>query len=239
MAIITRDVDYEHDGVALRGQLALDDATDGPRPLVLVSHAWAGRSPFEDDKARALAELGYAGFALDLYGAGVLGNSTEENSALMTPFIEDRALLQDRLRSALAAARAQDEVDPGRCAAIGFCFGGLCVLDLARCGTDLRGVVSVHGLFMPADNVAGTSITAKVLALHGWDDPMATHEQALALTQEMTAAGADWQLHVYGNTMHAFTNPAADDPDFGTVYDANADRRAWQSIRNFLAEVLA
>ncbi len=239
MTIITREVDYQHNGVGLCGQLAFDDARPGPLPLVLVSHAWAGRGPFENAKAEALAELGYAGFALDLYGKGVLGGDPEENGRLMAPFIEDRAMLQDRMAAALTVARAQPEVDPGRTAAIGFCFGGLCVLDLARCGTDLRGVVSFHGLFMPADNVAGTKIVAKVLALHGWDDPMATHDQAVALTRELTEAGADWQLHVYGNTMHAFTNPDANAPDMGTVYNPVAERRAWRSMVDFLDEVLA
>jgi dienelactone hydrolase len=238
MSIQTRTIDYVHNGTLLEGVLAFDDAQAGPRPAVLVSHAWAGRDAFAVGKARALAELGYAGFALDMYGKGVLGSGPEENAKLMGPFIEDRALLQSRQQAALETVRLQPEVDAGRVAAIGFCFGGLCVLDLARSGADLRGVVSFHGLFTPPGNIAGRRILAKVLALHGYDDPMAKPEQMLALADELTQAGADWQIHAYGGTVHAFTNPQANDPGFGTVYKAEADRRSWQSMGNFLAEVL-
>ena len=237
MSIKTRNIEYEHDGTLLEGLLAWDDTIDGPRPGVLVSHAWAGRSPFEDAKAEALAELGYCGFALDLYGKGVRGNSVEENSALMQPLLDDRPRLQARMQTALAVLREQPEVDPASVGAIGFCFGGLCVLDLARIGADIAGVVSFHGLFGAPDNTAGTAITARVLALHGWDDPMATPDQVLALADELTAAGADWQVHAYGNTKHAFTNPEANDQDLGTVYDAGADRRSWVALQAFLTEL--
>lgn len=237
MSIKTRSIEYEHDGTLLEGLLAWDDRIDAPRPGVLVSHAWSGRSPFENAKAEALAELGYCGFALDLYGKGVRGNSVEENSALMQPWLDDRPRLQARMGQSLTVLREQPEVDPARVGAIGFCFGGLCVLDLARSGADVAGVVSFHGLFGAPDNTAGTPITARVLALHGWDDPMATPDQVLALADELTAAAADWQLHAFGNTQHAFTNPDANDPDFGTVYDAAADRRSWIAMQDFLTEL--
>ena len=204
-----------------------------------VAHAWAGRGEFEQDKAIKLAELGYVGFALDMYGKGVLGSGPEENTVLMTPFMENRQLLQERMDLAIAVLRDQEEVDAGAVAAMGFCFGGLCVLDLARTGSDVRGVVSFHGLFMPPGNTDGKTITAKVLCLHGYDDPMAQPQSMLDLAAELTAAGADWQVHAYGNTVHAFTNPAADDKAAGTAYDANADRRSWQTLRDFLGEVLA
>jgi dienelactone hydrolase len=129
--------------------------------------------------------------------------------------------------------------DSGKIAAIGFCFGGLCVLDLARTGIDIQGVVSFHGLLGAPGNTAGNIIKAKVLVLHGNDDPLAPVEQVLAIEKELTAAKADWQLHSYGNTLHAFTNPLANDPSFGTVYQPDADRRSWQAMRNFLAEVFA
>jgi dienelactone hydrolase len=221
----------------LEGFLAWDDAVDGPRPGVMVSHAWAGRGELEDGKAIALAELGFAGFALNLYGKGVQGTSTEENAALMQPFLDDREMLQQRLLLSLNTMREQPEVDAGKVAAIGFCFGGLCVLDLARTGEDLAGVVSFHGLFGSPGNTAGNTIRAKVLACHGWDDPMATPDQVLGLAEEMTGQGADWQLHAYGNTMHAFTNPEANDPGFGTVYNERADRRSWAAMTNFLNEI--
>jgi dienelactone hydrolase len=134
--------------------------------------------------------------------------------------------------------RAQDDVDESRVAAIGFCFGGLCVLDLARSGADINGVASFHGLLTPPPDSDDARISSKVLVMHGWDDPMATPEHLVALGRELTRKEADWQFHAYGNTMHAFTNPLADNPDFGTVYQADADRRSWASMKAFLSEVL-
>lgn len=237
MAIRHRLIDYSDGDVLLEGRLSHDDAIAGPRPGVLVSHTIAGRGPLEENKAERLAEAGYAAFALDLYGKGVRGETLEENRALMDAQLADRAAMQRRLLVSLSTMRDQEEVDAGRCAAIGFCFGGLCVLDIARTGEDLAGVVSFHGLLGAPGNTAGNRILSRVLVLHGWDDPMATPESVDALAAEMSAMGADWQLHAYGNTMHAFTNPAANDRDRGTVYDAVADRRAWQAMLNFFDEL--
>lgn len=237
MGIQTRLVEYKDGNTLLEGMLAWDDSVDEARPGVLVSHAWRGRTEFEDGKAVKLAELGYAAFALDLYGKGVRGNSVEENSALMQPFIDDRAMLQQRLLLSLGVLREQREVDAARVAAIGFCFGGLCVLDIARSGEDLAGVVSFHGLLGAPASEGGDPIRARVLVLHGWDDPMGPPEHVLALSKELSLRGADWQLHAYGNTMHAFTNPAADDQAMGTVYHPSADRRSWAAMRNFLDEL--
>jgi dienelactone hydrolase len=239
MTIHTRQVDYTDGEVDLEGYFATDDAASGQRPGILVAHAWSGRSPFEDAKAEALATLGYSAFALDVYGKGVRGNSAEENAALMQPLLDDRALLVRRLRAALDALREQPEVDALKTGAIGFCFGGLCVLDLARSGADVAGVASFHGLFHPPPPEFKSAIKARVLALHGWDDPMVPPQQVEALATELTAAGADWQLHACGSTMHAFTNPQAADPARGTVYDATADSRSWIAMKNFFAEVFA
>lgn len=237
MSLQHRPVDYRDGDTLLEGRVAWDDRFAGPRPGVLVAHAWGGRSDFEDGKADYLAGLGYAGFALDLYGKGIRGSNPEENAALMQPFLDDRAMLQRRLRASLAAMRELPEVDANRVAAIGFCFGGLCVLDLARTGEDIAGVVSLHGLLGAPGNTGGNTISAKVLALHGWDDPMATPDHVQVLADELTAMGADWQLHAYGNTMHAFTNPAANAPDMGTVYNAAADKRSALAMTNFLEEL--
>ena len=238
MTIQTRKIEYQHEGVVLEAVLAWDDSTLAPRPAVMVSHAWGGRDEFAVNKASALADLGYVGFALDLYGKGIIGSGPEENAKLMGQFMEDRSLLQSRMMVALDTVRNQPEVDAGRVGAIGFCFGGLCVLDLARSGAALKGVVSFHGLLVPPGNTDGKAIKAKVLVLHGYDDPMATPEQMVALANELTKAEADWQIHAYGGTVHAFTNPKANDPGFGTVYQESADRRSWQSMGNFLEEVL-
>lgn len=239
MAIVANTVGYLDGDVLLEGYFAYDDSSEEKRPAVLVSHAWGGRDEFVAAKARKLAELGYLGFALDMYGKGVSGSGPEENARLMQPFMEDRAKLQRRINAALYAVKLMPWVDDSKIAAIGFCFGGLCVLDLARSGADIAGVVSFHGLLGAPDNIDKPQIKGKVLVLHGHDDPMAPPEQVTALQQELTESGADWQVHVYGNTMHAFTNPVANDPGFGTVYQPLADNRSWQSMKNFLAEVFA
>ena len=237
MALQKRVVDYRDGDTVLEGRLAWDDSVQGPRPGALVAHAWGGRSDYEDGKADRLAALGYAAFAIDLYGKGVRGGDPEANAALMQPLLDDRAALQQRMRVSLDTLRGQPEVNPGQVAAIGFCFGGLCVLDLARCGADVAGVVSFHGLFASPGNTSGNEVRARVLALHGWDDPMAPPEAVQDLAAELSAMGADWQIHAYGNTMHAFTNPAANNADLGTVYDPVADQRSWRAMSNFLEEV--
>ncbi len=236
MPISTRTFDYVIDGKTYEAFLAAPSVN--PAPVVLVAHAWAGRSEFENDKAKALAALGYTGVAIDLFGKGVLGESKEECQALISPFVEDRSLLQKRLAANIGVIKDRPEADASKVGAIGFCFGGLCVLDIARMGADVAGVVSFHGLLGAPGNTVD-AIKAKILALHGWEDPMAPPSDVIALGEELTKAKADWQLHGYGNTMHAFTNPKANDPDFGTVYNADADQRSWQAMKNFLAELFA
>ena len=229
-------VEYSHAGTVLEGFLANPAQPGEKRPAVLVAHAWAGRDEFAIGRAKALAGLGYAGFALDNYGKGVLGANNDENSKLIGPFMADLALLRDRLLAGLATLRAQPGIDPDRIAIMGYCFGGLCALDLARSGADIRGAVSFHGLLVP-NGLAAQPVKAKVLALHGYADPMVPPEQVLAFGKEMTDAGADWQLHAYGGVLHAFTVPEANDPGFGTVYNAAAERRSWRALVDFLAEI--
>lgn len=239
MAVETRVVGYSHGGKAYEGLLALDGAKPGRRPAVLISHAWAGRSAGEEDYAKEIAALGYAGFALDLYGKGVLGKTNEECQALMTPLASNRPHLQERLLHVIDVVKALPEVDASRVAIIGFCFGGLCALDVARTGADIRGAASFHGLFGAPGNTKGRKIKSKVIAFHGYDDPMVKPEEIVALGNELTEAGADWQIHAYGGVMHAFMNPLANDPAFGTVYNKRAADRAWESLRLFLAECFA
>lgn len=233
----TRLVEYKDGDTVLEGFLAWDPGKRAT-PVVMVAHDWTGRRELACKAAEKLVSLGYAGFALDMYGKGIFGkdNDVEGNSALMGPFATDRALLRRRINAALTAVRTLPEVDAGRVAAMGYCFGGMCVLELARSGADVRGVISIHGIFAPG-SVPNQKIRAKVLCLHGHDDPMVPPQQVLALQQELSAAGVDWQVHVYGGTMHAFTNPGANNPAFGTVYSAIADRRANESIRDFLTEI--
>lgn len=237
MSIQTRLVEYDDGHTSYEGMLAWDDAIAGSRPGVLVAHTIRGRTPFEEGKARDLAALGYCAFALDVYGKSALGGDDASNRAHMNDLKADRQELQRRLLLSLRTLKEQPEVNSNHVAAMGFCFGGLCVLDIARSGEDLAGVISLHGLLDAPGNTSGGAIKAKVLVLHGWDDPLATPDRVIALSDEMTAMGADWQLHAYGNTMHAFTNPAANDKDRGTVYDAAANRRSWIATRSFLDEL--
>lgn len=233
----TQKIEYTDENTVLEGYYAYDDAIVEKMPLVLVAPDWSGRNEFACAKADKLAELGYVGFALDMYGKGKRGNTKEEKSALMTPFIQDRNKLLNRILAGFDAAKKIDQVEPSRIGAIGFCFGGLCVLDLARSGADIKGVVSFHGLLHAPENAAKHPIHSKILALHGFDDPMVTMEHVMAFGQEMTHAKADWQLHMYGNAMHAFTNPEANDPSFGTVYNPEADARSWLSMKNFFKDI--
>lgn len=232
----TQKISYSDGETQLEGYLAFNPDVLKPRPAIIVAHDWSGRNDFACEKAEKLAELGYVGFALDMYGKDVLGITKEEKSQLASPFFNDRKFLLRRITAGLETLRKIDFVDTTRIGAIGFCFGGLCVLDLARSGADLRGVVSFHGILTAPDN-ADRKIMAKILALHGYDDPMVSPEQVSDFEKELTKAKADWQLHVYGNTMHGFTNPEANDPEFGTVYENKADRRSWIAMQNFFTEV--
>lgn len=234
--LVKKTLTYQDKDTVLEGYYVYDDAIKTKRPLVMVAHDWSGRNELSQAKADKLAELGYVGFALDMFGQGKTGETKEEKMALIKPLVEDRELLQRRILAAFQFAKQLEQVDSKKTAAIGFCFGGLCVLDLARSGADVNGVVSFHGLFSPP-SYPNKAIIAKVLVLHGHDDPMATPEQSLAFEKEMTDSNVDWQLHMYGKTMHAFTNPKANDAAFGTVYNACADKRSWLTMKNFLDEI--
>lgn len=229
---------YHHGEQEMHGFLAYKDSQDDqPRPAVLVAHDWAGRGEFACQKAQMLAEMGYIGFALDMYGNGRTGVTVDEKMGLMEPLAADRKLLRARIRAAFDALIGMSEVDTNRIAAIGFCFGGLCVLDLARSGVEVKGVVSFHGLLGKPDDLPNDPIQARILALHGYDDPMVTPSQVNEFCKEMTEAKADWQVHQYGHTQHAFTNPQAQDLRLGLAYNPVAERRSWQAMSNFLEEI--
>ncbi|MCH2271964.1 MAG: dienelactone hydrolase family protein [SAR86 cluster bacterium] len=230
----TETVNYQAKNIDLKGYVAFPDAENAP--LVLIVHTWAGKDEFVHQRAEDLAALGYVGFAVDMYGNGKVGADTAENESLMTPLVSDRDMLKDRIVSALNYGKSLPGVDSSRAAAIGYCFGGLVVLDLARSGEDLSGVVSFHGLLMPSD-ISEKGIKAKVLVLHGERDPMVPLDMVDTFQKEMTEAEADWQLHSYGGTYHAFTNPDANDPNLGTQFNKSANDRSWQSMKNFFAEI--
>lgn len=228
--------DYRCDDLEFQGRLCLRDNT--PRPTVLVAHTWAGRSATEDQRARQLTELGYHGFALDLYGAGVLGTDPETCAALMQPFIDDRTIAVRRIDAAVRALRGRPEVADQPLAIIGFCFGGQCALDYARSGADIRAAISFHGLLAPASELTSATITASILVLHGWEDPMALPDKVLALSAELTNRSADWQLVAFGHQMHAFTNPIAASPEDGLMYDPRTEQRAFRYMTQHLHETL-
>lgn len=230
---------YQDDEQELHGFVAYDQSLAGPRPAVLIVHDWSGRNEFACDKAKLLAEMGYVGFAVDMYGHGQLGSTIEEKQALMTPLVSDQALLRRRVQAGLTAVCSMPEVESKQVAIIGFCFGGLCALELARSGAAIKGVVSFHGLLHKPGTMNSEPIKAKILALHGYDDPMVQPDQAQAFCKEMTEANVDWQMHMYGHVQHAFTNPLAHDMQLGTVYNKVAAQRSWQAMVNFLQEILS
>jgi dienelactone hydrolase len=207
---------------------------DALRPLVLIFPTVMNRAALEQGFAERLVELGYAALICDLYGDGRIGLPREECFPLMQSLHADRALLKGRLLALLDTARALPQADPARIAAIGFCFGGLCALDLARSGADLAGVASFHGLFDPPPEPTAGPIVAKIIAYHGWDDPLAPPDTVTALAAELTARDADWQLHAYGGTVHGFMNPASAAP--GIRHNPRAARRAWAALEDFLDE---
>ena len=207
-------------------------------PLVLIAHTWAGRDSFVEERANELAGLGYVAMAVDMYGDGKVGSSTEENQSLMTPLVENRDKLKGVINAALISGKSLKGVDEKNIAAIGYCFRGLVVLDLARSGTQLNGVVSFHGLLMGSE-IAEAGIKSKILVLHGERDPMVPLDMVDDFQKEMTEANADWQLHSYGNTYHAFTNPEANDPSLGTAFNEDSNKRSWQSMNNFFDEIFS
>lgn len=233
------EVNYQHGDVTLHGFVAYSASITEPQPVVMVMPDWSGRNVFACEKAKMLASLGYIGFAVDMYGDGKIGETTEQKAALMQPLMQDRALMRSRLLAHLQKARKLPFADPQKIAAIGFCFGGLCVLDLVRSGADLLAVVSFHGLLTAPEHLETHPVSAKILVLHGYDDPMVKPDDVNAFCREMTEAGADWQVHMYSHTQHAFTNPQAHDKAMGTVYNPLAEARSLQAMDGFLLEVFA
>jgi dienelactone hydrolase len=237
-AVRSQDVEYRHGDVVLQGYLAWDDAVKGLRPGVVVVHQWMGLTDYEKGRARQLAELGYVAFALDMYGKGVRAKSPQEAGALAAIYRNDRALMRSRARAGLDALMASELCGKGRVAAMGYCFGGTVALELARSGAPLAGTVSFHGGLDTPNPDDARNIRGAVLALHGADDPFEPREQVLAFQDEMRGAKVDWQMNIYGGAVHAFTDPSAgNDPSRGAAYNEKADKRSWEAMRAFFAEV--
>jgi dienelactone hydrolase len=236
--VIGHAVDYKDGDLSFEGYIASDENLSSHRPGVLVVHDWMGVSAETRRRCDMLAGLGYVAFAADIYGKGVRPSTPEEAGRLAGLYKGDRALFRKRLALAQAQLKKDVRVDGSKVAAIGYCFGGTGVLELARSGADVKGVVSFHGGLDSLPPEDGKAIRCKVLALHGADDPFVPASQVAAFQDEMRKAGVDWQMVYYGGAVHAFSNPGAgSDPRRGAAYDAKADARSWTAMREFLQEL--
>jgi len=239
MASPASTLEYSAGDTQCIGEYYTPDSANGPLPVVLVVHAWDGLNDEVRSKAIRLADAGYIAFAVDIHGNGKTYEDHSELEAALTPYMLDRGMLVERIRGAAAAAKTIPGADPERLGAMGYCFGGMAVLDLARDGSDgAKAIVSFHGGLDGNDLDNPGKIDASILVLHGEDDPMVPPETVARFKQEMNDKQADWQLVSYSHTVHAFTRPAANDPSFGAVYNAQADRRSWQAMLCFFEEVL-
>ena len=229
---------YKFRGTEFDLYIAQPENTTKPLPAIFVAHAWDGLNAPIEKIAQQVAQLGYVAVAVDVYGKGIRGNPTGDNSRLMNPLLEDRSVLRERLQAGYAAIGKIETVDATRIGAIGYCFGGLCALDLARSVPEnLKGVVSFHG-GLTSNNLKDTKpIEASILIEHGWDDPVAPLDDYLAFASEMDERKADWQAHIHGGAMHAFTFEGANMPENGLQYHAAAARRSWKSMVDFFDEV--
>jgi dienelactone hydrolase len=237
MPVSTRPCDYSDGDVALHGLLVLDDSVTWELPGILLVHGGAGLDQHTRTQAERYASLGYVVFACDMYGEGVAGN-LERVMAVLTELRADPGRLAQRALAGLEVLRGRPEVT-GECAAVGFCFGGLTVLTLAREGADLLGVVSVHGSLATVRPARPGLVRARVLACHGALDPHVPMTDVVAFGEEMTQAGADWQLNIYGGAVHGFTHAdAVPGATPGVEYHAETDRRSFADISFFLADVL-
>jgi dienelactone hydrolase len=233
-------IEYSDGSTTFEGYIAVPQSTSTPRPCILIAHAWDGLNAHWIAMADHYASQGYVAFAIDVYGKGIRGRIDGDNSELMNPLLANRLELRNRLLAALEFAVAREDIDDDRIVILGHCFGGLCALDLARASPiGLRGAIAVHSPLTPNFDPETRKISASVLVLHGWADPVAPPQDVLSFAAEMTAAGADWQLHAYGHAMHAFTFVGAYIPELGIKYDANAHRRSQQAIEHFLVETLS
>jgi dienelactone hydrolase len=235
----TEDIEYHADGVRLVGYLAVDDAKPGKRPGVLVAPEGGGLVDLTKSIARRLAEAGYAAFAMDYYGDGKPLADMKEAMPRVMAFMAEPSGIRARAAAALAVLVAQPQTDPGRLAAIGYCFGGTTVLELARSGADIKAVVGFHSGLATARPQDAKNIRAKVLTCIGALDPIIPSDQRLAFEKEMTDGGVDWRMNLYGGAGHSFTNPevgALNRPGF--EYHAETDRRSWRAMLDLFDEIL-
>lgn len=239
-AIRTEVVDYKHGDTVLEGYLAYDDSIQGKRPGVIVVHEWWGINSYVRMRTEQLAKLGYIAFTVDMYGKGVRAKDAKEAGSLSGTYTSDRALMRSRANAGLDVLKSHSLAEVNRIAAIGYCFGGTTVLEMARSGAQLVGVVSFHaGLGTPNPGDA-KNIKGKVLVLHGADDPFVPSGEVMAFQDEMRKAKVDWYFVSYGEAVHSFTNPdSGNDPSKGAAFNEKADKRSWEAMKLFFAEIFA
>lgn len=238
---ISREI-IVHDGPGgpFEGMAVRDTAATAPRPGVVLVPNVLGTKEQDFAKAEQVAALGYVVFVADVFGQGKRTSRDDPDMGrYMNDLSANRSLLRDRLKASLDALKAVPGCDAARTAAMGFCFGGMCALDMARAGLGLAGVVSFHGIYGRPDYDTVAPITTRILVCHGWDDPFCPPEATLGLARELTEAEADWQIHAYGRTVHAFTDTELYMPERGIAFEAKANRRSWRAMVDFLEEVFA
>jgi dienelactone hydrolase len=234
----TEVIGYKHGDEAMEGYLAFEGAGKGKRPGVIVVHAWMGLDAYAKKRTEQLAKLGYIAFAIDMYGKGVKARDAQEAARLAGIYRADRGLMRSRANAGLDVLKKHSVADPKRIAAMGYCFGGGVALELARSGADISGVVSFHGNLDTPDPGDARNIKGKVLVLHGADDPIVPPNQVVVFQDEMRKANVDWQVVIYGGAVHAFTDPGSgNDPSRGAAYNEKADRRSWEAMKAFFAEI--
>jgi dienelactone hydrolase len=237
-AVHTETVEYKDGDTVLEGYLAYDDSASGKRPGVLIVHQWMGLTDYEKKRAEMLAQLGYVAFCADIYGKGVRPKDQAEAGATAGKYKNNRALLRERANAGLSVLEKNDLADTKQVAAIGYCFGGTTVLELARSGADIAGIVSFHGGLDSPKPEDGKNIKCKVLVCHGADDPYNSPENVAAFQKELRDAKVDWEMNYYGGAVHSFTQwDLGTDNSKGAAYNEKADKRSWQDMKDFFGEI--
>jgi len=237
--ITTKAVAYKEAATGLEGYLAVPQDVNGKVPAVLIIHDWMGVAKYSMGRADQLAKLGYVAMVADIYGKGVRPDGPAAAAKLAGTYKGDRPLFRKRLVAALEQLKQHPNVDGAKVTAIGYCFGGTGVLELARAGAEVKGVVSFHGGLDSTNPEDGKNIKTRILILHGADDPHVTAEGTAAMTKEFNAAGVDWQMISYSGAVHSFSNPyAGTDKSKGNAYDEKTDKRSWEHMMVFFKEVI-
>ena len=239
-AVKSEVIEYKQGDATLQGWLVYDKAAKRKRPGVVLLHDWFGATAHQEGQARKLAAQGYVVLVADVYGKGVRPADAAAAGTEAGKYYKDRSLLRERVRAGFDYLAAQPQVDTDRMAVMGYCFGGAGALELARSGAPLKAVVTFHGSLASANPEDAKNIKAKVLVLHGADDPYVKQAEVAAFMDEMRTAKLDWQLVQYSGTVHSFTDErAGTDNNKGAAYNADSDRRSWKAMSNFFAETLA